>query len=194
MTNKAATIEVTWDGPYSWPTFENENNLPPIPKLQGVYLQTFEYEDGYLIYGAGITRRPVPTRFREHTHNYLNGDYTVLDIDAAHHGIRKEIWHGWDYARKHRAEFKEKQSIILDAVHKQLTGFCIFVANVEGIPRIYERLEASIMNNLYKQPPPICDFPDRGMQLSPRWDSEELVIIKNNSPVVLHGLPGLFEI
>ena len=193
MTNKT-TIEVTWCGPYSWLTFESENNLPPIPQSQGVYLQTFEYEDGYLIYAAGITRRPVPTRFREHTRMYMNGEYTVLDTDAAQQGIRKEIWHGWDYARKHREEFEEQKSIILDGVRKQLTNFRIFVANVEGVPRVHERMEASIMNNLYKQPPPICDFPDRGMQLSPRWGSEEPVIIKSNSSGVLHGIPDLLEI
>ena len=167
---------------------------PPIPKLQGVYLQTFEYEDGYLIYAAGITCRPVSTRFREHTRMYMNGEYTVLDTDAAQQGVRKEIWHGWDYARKHRKEFEEQKSIILDGVQKQLTNFRIFVANVEGVPRVHERLEASIMNSLYKQPPPICDFPDRGMQLSPRWGSEELVVAKNNCTEVLHGLPDLLEI
>ena len=66
MPNPTSSIEVTWNGPYGWPTFESENNLRPIPRNPGVYLQTFRYQDGYLIYAAGITRRPVPTRFREH--------------------------------------------------------------------------------------------------------------------------------
>lgn len=101
MTRKAKTIEVRWDGPYSWPAFESENNLRPIPKIPGVYLQTFEYHGGYLIYAAGFTRRPAPTRFKEHTPKYMNGKYNVLDIAAAQQGVRREIWHGWGYARKH---------------------------------------------------------------------------------------------
>lgn len=194
MSDKATIIEVTWDGPYSWPTFESENNLRPIPKIPGVYLQTFEYQDGYLIYAAGLTRRPIPTRFREHTRRYMNGEYNVLDIAAAQQGIRREIWHGWGYARKHRAEFEEQKSIILNAARKQLAGFCIFVADVGRDPRVLERLEASIMSNLYQQPSPLCDIPDRGMQLSPRWDSENLIIIKNNYSAALHGLHAFLEI
>jgi hypothetical protein len=107
------TIEVTWNGPYSWPAFESENNLCSIPKIPGVYLQTFSYQNGYLIYAAGLTRRPVPTRFREHTRRYMNGEYNVLDVTAVQQGIRREIWHGWDYARKHREEFEERKLIIL---------------------------------------------------------------------------------
>ncbi len=102
MADQETTIEVTWDGPYGWPAFESENGLPPIPKISGVvYLQTFKYQGRYLIYAAGLTRRPVPTRFREHTRKYMNGEYNVLDIAAAQQGIRKEIWHGWGYAREH---------------------------------------------------------------------------------------------
>lgn len=194
MTIQATTIEVTWDGHYGWPSFESENNLHPIPKYPGVYLQTFEYQDGYLIYAAGITRRPVPIRFREHTRKYMNGEYNVLDISAAQIGNRREIWHGWGYARKHRSEFEERKSIILDAVRKQLVGFCIFVADVGKAPRVCERLEASVMNNLYQQLSPFCDIPDRGMQLSPRWDSEEPIIVKNSCAVSLHRLPLCLEI
>ena len=105
MTLNATAIEVTWNGPYGWPSFESKNNLRPIPNIPGVYLQTFEYKGGYLIYTAGYTYRTVPERFREHTVKYLNGEYNVLDIAAAQQGIRREIWHRWGYARNHRAEF-----------------------------------------------------------------------------------------
>ncbi len=188
------TIEVIWNGPFGWPSYENQNNLDPIPSLTGVYLQTFEYQDGYLIYAAGITRRPIPVRFNEHTRKYMNGEYTVLDIDAAQRGIRKEIWHGWGYARKHRSEFEEQKSTILDAARKQLEGLRIFVANVETASRLCERIEASVMNTLYEQPSPFCDIPDRGMQLAPRLDSEMPIIIKNSCDGILHGLPLALEI
>lgn len=196
MTGEAA-IEVVWAGPFSWPGFESGSFSHPIPQTPGVYLQTFEYGGGYLIYAAGLTRRPIPTRFREHTRKYLNGEYNVLDLAAVQGGTRREIWHGWGYARKHRGEFEEQKSIILDAVHKQLAGFRIFTTNIESPAedtRSLERLEASIMAYLYRQPSPICDIPDKGMQLAPRRPSEGPILIKNLCAAALHGLPNTLEI
>jgi len=194
MSRKVRTVEVTWEGPCSWPGYEDRNKLPPIPNLPGVYLLTFKYQNGYLIYAAGLTRRPIPVRFKEHRLKYMDGDYNVLDISAAEQGIRKEIWHGWGYARDHRSEFEENKSKILDAMDKQLAGFYIFVANISGEDRFLERLEASIMNTLYKQITPISDIPDKGMQLSERRGSEEQSIVRNNCASILHGLPELLEI
>lgn len=158
-THCEPVIEVVWTGPYCWPEFEIGSNSRPLPRQPGVYLQTVEYQDGYLIYCAGLTRRSMPTRFREHTRKYMSGDYTVLDIAAM-----------------------------------QLEGFRIFVANVGTGPRILERLEASIICNLYEQPSPFCDIPDRGMMLSPRWDSEAPIIAENKCTAQLHGLPPRMEI
>jgi hypothetical protein len=201
MSRKARTIEVRWDGPYKWPAFESENNLRPIPKVPGVYLQTFEYQGGYLIYAAGLTSESIPKRFKRHTRNYMNGEYNVLDIAAAQQGVRKRIWHGWTYARKHREEFEERKSIILDAVRKQLAGFRIFVTDMgmepsvlKREPRVLYRLEAAIMDNLYQQASPICDIPDRGMNLRRRKVSENPIIVRNNCAALLHGLPALLEI
>jgi hypothetical protein len=192
-----ATIEVTWDGPYGWPGFESDNCLRPLPQVSGVYLWTFEHDDGYLIYAAGLTRRPIPKRFREHTRKYMRGEYNVLDLAAAQQGARKEVWHGWGYARDHREEFEERKSIILDAVRKQLAGFRVFVADMrdtERRPRVPERFEAAIMNYLYQQPSPICDLPDRGMQLAPRRRLESPIVVSKNCGVILHGLPAFLEI
>ncbi len=194
MTHELPIIEANWKGPFSWPKFEGRNQLDPIPPISGVYLQTFEYQSGYLIYAAGLTRRSVPERFEEHTRKYMNGEYNVLDIDAVQQGIRQEIWHGWGYAREHREEFKEREVVILDAVCKQLAGFRIFVADIGDQPRILERLEAAIMEHLYQQLSPVCDIPDRGMHLAARWDSEKSIVVKNYCVTNIYGLPGLLEI
>ena len=197
MIPKAKTIEARWDGPYSWPAFESENILRPIPKIPGVYLQTFEYQGGYLIYAAGLTRQTVPERFKQHTRKYMNGEYNVLEIAAAQQGVRKEIWHGWGYARNHREEFEERKPEILDAVRKLLTGFRIFVTDTVDVrreARDLERFEAAIMGRLYQHPSPICDIPDRGMHLAPRWGSEHPIIVRNNCADLIHGLPPLLEI
>ena len=160
MMNEAV-YKILWDGPFSWPGFERDNLLRSIPRTPGVYLQTFDYKEAYLIYAAGLSRRPILTRFKEHTRKYMNGEYKVLDLSAAHRGVRQEVWHGWGYARTHRDEFERNQPFILEAVRKQLAGFQIFTANVEGAKetRTLERLEASIMAALYEQVPPSATFP-----------------------------------
>lgn len=194
MSQEITVIQVLWDGPYSWPGFEDDNYLPNIPRVPGIYLQTFEYQQGYLIYAAGLTRRPVPVRFREHTRHYMNGDYNVLDLTAVQQGIRKEIWHGWGYARKHRDEFEEQKSKILEAVRRQLAGFRIFVADVGTERRLLERIEASIMNHLSQQPSPYSDVPDKGMMLAPRWNDEPPMFMNSRSKAKLNGLPEWLEI
>src|ERR1700722_15537707 len=77
-------------------------------------------------------------------------------------------------------EFEERKPVILDAVRNQLRGFRIFRAGMGPEPRILERLEAAIMNALYNQLPPLCDIPDRGMHLAPRWASETSILIKSH--------------
>ena len=81
---------------------------------------TFQHKLGFLIYAAGITRRPIPARFGEHPRGYRDGKYNVLDLGAAEKGIRREIWHGWGYARNHREEFEERKEEIIQAVDNQL--------------------------------------------------------------------------
>ena len=195
MTINSSDLEVFWEGPFSWPGFEEENGLPGIPYNPGVYLQTFDYLDGYLIYAAGITRRPVPIRFREHTRSYMNGEYNVLDPFEVQRGGRKEIWHGWGYARAHRNLFEERKSKIQQAVKKQLAMFRIFVADI-GIQsrRLHERIEAAIMNHLYQLPSPFCDIPDQGMMLAPRWRVEEPILMKSRSTVKIHGIQEFLEV
>lgn len=189
-------IDVEWLGPYGWPKLEGD--LPSIPEVPAVYLLTIEYQNGYLIYAAGITRRPMPKRFREHTREYMNWIYNVLDIMAMKAGFRKEVWHGFwmmkKRPRKKQVDYKNRQLQIQEAVRKQLTGFRIFAADIGTKPRILERLEAAIMENLYKQPMPLCDIPDRGMMLAPRRKSEIPIIVKNECSVLLHGLPACLEI
>lgn len=194
MDDKVSTVLIEWTGPYSWPGYEPENNLPPIPKQPGIYLMTVEKGDGYVLYAAGLSRRPIPTRFREHTRKYMSGDYTVLDIGALQQGLRKEIWHGWGWTEEKRRRFEGLREAILDAARKQLAGFRIFIAQVPDRPRLLERLEAAIMGHLYRQPPPLCNVPDKGMMLAPRWESEEPVTAVNRSAVCLHGLPPKMEI
>jgi hypothetical protein len=182
-------MKVEWTGPYAWPTFEELSGLPAIPKHPGIYLWTAEYRTGYLIYAAGITRRPIPFRFKEHTAKYRQGEYTILDMKSMNCGIRKEIWHGWGWSPEKRKSYEERKTELIAAVKKQLSEFRIFVADVETIPRILERLEAGIMNVLYEGISPYCDIPDKGMRLSPRWECEQPIIVEFLRQVELFGLP-----
>jgi hypothetical protein len=190
-------VEVIWRGPYAWPGTESPGQ-ESIPKEPGVYLLTVEYQDGYLIYAAGITSRPIAKRLREHTREYQNGVYNVLDIDAMRNGERKEVWHGfWMKPRSSERieEFNARREEIVAIARRQMQGFRVFVCAVpaEG-GRVKARIEAAIMSHLYTQPPPYNAVPDKGMFLAPRRVSESPITLRSRCSAKLHCLPGVLVI
>jgi hypothetical protein len=192
LTTKIEVREIEWQGPFSWTGFENQNNLDKIPDTEGIYLWTFQYKDGYLVYCAGITKS-TKMRFRQHTLEYKSGNYTIFEIREAEQGKRVEIWHGWSYARTHRDEFNKRKDEILKAVEEQLKSFRVFVAKVPD-KRERTRFEAAIMLNIYDSKEPWAELADRGMALSRRKKDEVPILINNKSSVKFYGLPKAFEI
>jgi hypothetical protein len=184
--------EIQWQGPFSWPGYENHNHLDKITDIEAVYLWTFQYLDGYLVYAAGITNS-TKKRFQRHTLHYKSGDYTVLDIKAAEAGKRKEIWHGWEYATAHQDEFQKRKEEILKAVHEHLAAFRIFVAQVSD-KRTRARCEAAIMHNIYSSEEYWAGLADKGMFLSRRYNNEIPLEVKNLSKHKIYGLPETLKI
>jgi len=182
-------MRITWKGPYSWPGFESVCNLKKLPKTYGVYILTFKYRNGYMIYCPGETGQPFINRFKQHQYKYMNGEYHVLDIDSAVDGKRKLIWRGWSYHDNERIKFEANKKNIL-AVIKQLAGFRIFITKI-GNKRIRNRLEAAIIEYLENQPLSIID---KGMFRSSRKDSEKIITVVNNCNYKIYGLPKNLEI
>jgi hypothetical protein len=160
--------------------------------IEGVYLWTFKFEEGFLIYAAGITNS-TKRRFTTHTREYKKGNYSVFDINLIQKGLRKEIWHGWKYAKLNRDEFNERKEIILNAVNEQLKSFRIFIAEIPE-KRKRERLEAAIMQNIYLSTEDWSEIADRGMYLNGRYNSEMPVEIKNLCKYKIYGLEETIEI
>lgn len=189
-----------WEGPFTWPKFDSPTaasfNLLSVD-ARGIYLWAFEYSDGYLIYAAGITRRPFRQRLLEHTRFFLNGTYTIFDLTDIQKGIRTEIWHGFWMKKRSQEKLKDyetRREEIDEAARKQLSAFRVFVAQTPLTPRFLERLEAAIMISLYSSAGPIAAIPDRGMMLAPRWQSEQPIVVRNTVPAKLHGLPEYLAI
>ena len=190
--NKIETEEINWKGPFAWPGFESINKLESIPDVSGVYLFTFDFKEEYLLYGAGITKS-TRQRISTHSREYRKGNYTVLDTESAILGERREIWHGWNYAKTHQEEFILRKATILEAVENQLQAFRIFVAEVSDI-RKRERIEAAIMHNLYYSKEYWSELADRGMFLKERYNYEMPVLIRNISSGKIFGIPAILEI
>jgi len=191
-SSKIRVENIQWQGPFSCPGYETKSGLDKVPDIEGLYLFTFEYNEGYLVYGAGITNS-TRRRLKTHVREYKKGNYTVLDVDSAEKGIRQEIWHGWQYAKTHQEEYNERKIVILNAVDNQLTSSRIFVAQVLG-KRIRERFEASIMHNIYSCKESWADLSDRGMHLLGRYNSEMPIETNNMSYCKIYGLPRTLEI
>ena len=186
------TEELIWQGPFSWPGFEINNELKPIPNIKGVYLFSFDFKEGYLLYAEGITNS-TKRRISTHTREFRKGHYNVLDINSAKNGERKEIWHGWQYAKSHPDEFIQNKETILKAVDNQLQSFRIFIAEISDT-RKSERIEAAIMQNIYTSQEHWSELADRGMFLKGRYNSEIPIKIKNLSSGKIYGLPVILEI
>ncbi len=195
-------LELRWEGPFGWPGLAPGGRMTsladsPVASSSGVYLWTVEYLDGFLIYAAGITRRQFVKRFREHTRAYRAGIYTLFDMASLKRGVREELWHGF-WMRKRTAdkqgEYDRRREELRAAAELQLSTFRVFVASLDPMPRLLERIEASIMNALYCAPSPASDIPDRGMALVPRWPTEQSVSVRNVTGSLLHALPKEFEV
>ncbi len=187
-------ITINWKGPFSWPKFEDKNGLPSIPDSEGVYIQSFEYKQGYLIYSVGITGREIQARLKEHTREYMKGGYNVFDMNKMESGIRKSIWQGWKWTEEKEADFKKNKLKIQNKVERQLSRSRVFVGNIGDDPRLRERLEAKVMNSIYHSDYPYSEIPDKGMKLLPKRDDENAIPIHNICDKALFGLPVAFEI
>jgi hypothetical protein len=197
-------IELQWEGPFGWPGLPrsdevkciNDFDTAAVASAPGVYLWTVEHADGFLIYTAGITCRPFIQRFKEHTRYYRAGVYTIFDATSLKKGIRQKVWPGFWFRKRSPEmllEYERRSKDIHVAAEKLLSHYRIFVAPVGLGRRILQRLEASIMSNLYAASGAASVVPDRGMALAPRWDTEQPILVRSFAPVLLHGLPLEFE-
>ena len=191
-SSKIQKEDIIWNGPYSFPGFEKINGHNTIPDVEGVYLFTFKYKDGFLLYAAGITNS-TKRRISQHCRKYKTGDYTILDVKSAENGLRKEIWHGWQYAKLHQQEFIERKEIILKAAEKQLCAFRVFIAEVTD-QRKRERIESSIMMYIYNSKEYWSELADRGMFLKARYNAEMPIEAKNINSNKIYGLPEILEL
>jgi len=189
---KISKEKIQWKGPFSLPKYEKETGLNSIPDLSGVYLFCFKYEDGYLIEAAGITKS-TKTRISTHVREYKKGNYNILNMNYLERGIREEIWHGWGYAKDNREEFNNKKEIILPAIEKQLQSYRIFLYE-NNDKRIRERMEASIMINIYTSKESWADISPRWMFLKGRFNCEMPIEITNITSDKIYGLPEKMEI
>ncbi|HFE65847.1 MAG TPA: hypothetical protein ENJ93_01175 [Chloroflexi bacterium] len=186
------TEDVLWQGPFSWPGFEQINNLMPGPDVAGVYLFTFKYKDGYILRSAGNTNS-MKRRFAEHKRKYMSGEYTVLDVESANRGERKEIWHGWGYAKEHQDEFLRHKDHILRSVENELASYHLFITEIAD-KRKQERIEFAIIQNAYLSKKPWGDMVDGQMALRGRANDEIPIEVRNICSHKIYGIPEVFEI
>lgn len=184
--------DVLWQGPFSWPGFERINNLALIPDIAGVYLFTFEYKDGYILRSAGATNS-MKRRFSQHKREYMSGKYTVLDVKSANIGERKEIWHGWSYAKEHQEDFLHHRDYILKSVEHELAAYNLFTAEIVN-KRKQERIEFAIIHHAYLSKEPWGDLVDGQMALRGRANDEIPIEVRNICPRKIYGIAETFEI
>jgi hypothetical protein len=185
---KMKDLQTSIAGPFGWPKFEGE--LPQLPAVRGVYLQTFEHQDGFLPYSVGITSR-MRSRFSEHRRKFVSGDYNILDVDAANLGVRKVVWKGWGWTPDKRADFEARRSEIVALAQREMLATRIFTMDLGSNKRLLERIEGAMANHFYKDHDTLFD---QGMFLAPRRQAEEPISVVFRCGSLLHGIPLQLEI
>lgn len=131
-------------------------------------------------------------RLSQHRHEYMTGNYTLLDVESAKKGVRKELWHGWQYAKEHQNIFLENKDVILEMAESELSAYRIFISEVSD-RRKRERIEAAILINSYSLREPWVDLIDGGMSFRSRYNYEVPVEVKNVCTHKIYGLPVSLE-
>ncbi|MDQ5897518.1 MAG: hypothetical protein QG612_1604 [Pseudomonadota bacterium] len=164
------TRTLIWSGPHAWPGYGSTD--PDVPACGGVYLTTFAHEDGFILRSAGVSKA-IRRRLRQHEYEFLMGRYTVLDPQAAHRGVRRELWHGWGgYARSHPEQRERHLPQIQQWARAEMAACRLFVGQrlvgdeQDMEARLRERVEFAIIHAAYASRQPWGDLVDGGMRLS----------------------------
>lgn len=195
--HRIATRTLTWSGPHAWPGYGNADS--EVPAGGGVYLTTFAHEDGFILRSAGVSTA-IRRRLRQHEYEFLMGRYTVLDPEAARQGVRRELWHGWSYARSHPEQRDLHLPQIQQWARAEMAACRLFVGQrLHGDEhdmdaRLRERIEFAIIHAAYASRQPWGDLVDGGMHLSGRFTDEMPIRLLNQCSVRLYGLPPEMEI
>jgi len=92
-----------------------------------------------------------------------------------------------------QSEYDARRDELRRAADEQMASYRIFIVALAPVPRVLERIEAAVMNILYAASGPVSAIPDRGMALSPRWRTEEPMLVQSVSLHLFYGLPSEFE-
>jgi predicted GIY-YIG superfamily endonuclease len=189
--NKIQALPLDWNNIISWTDIENQHfNI--LPEYSGVYVFIFTIDYKNFIYNAGITNS-IRRRLKQHRNAFYNGQYTILDMNGLNNKLRKEIWHGWQYAKEHKDEFIERKLEIQNAVKNQLENTKISFCRIDDL-RIKERIEYSLMYNIYNNTEWYSDIMDRGTFIHGRLTYEIPIRTINRIDQEVIGIPSEFEI
>lgn len=186
-------ITLDWNGPYNWHgsdgkcLFERQE-----AKLPGIYIWTIPYQDSYLTYYVGETKRSFAVRFEEHTKEYIAGIYPTYEPQLFLQGNKTMVWDGmWEKSKRHlMGQFLSKHLLELAPITLEFLGlFQLFLITYDGEKRMLERIESAIAVHLYKQPGIVGSFQDKGIRYKPRSEGEEPINIEFKKPLPILGIP-----
>ena len=140
-------------------------------KKKGLYLFTILFEGEYLVYYVGETGTSFSIRMLQHVQSYLDGFYRVFKPEEFARGKKVLLWGGmWKTDRKEPkiiCEFLQKNSELAPKIVKFIEHFRIFVAPLDEVNRIRERIDSEIAKSLNLQSGFIADFQDHDVRYRP---------------------------
>ncbi|MBP7654308.1 hypothetical protein KA977_12855 [Candidatus Dependentiae bacterium] len=183
-------------GPYSWRHNGDCVFDSPHIKSSGIYLHTFPYTNGFIVYYVGETGDSFQARLTTHAKGYISGEYRLLDYDALCKGEKKYIWQGlWKTDRVHLfSEFYDKYDEYVVSIKKIMDNMNLFIAPLEADQRMRRRIEGAIGRHFLTNPGFIGQLPDTDNKLWYRKNEETPLKFRITAASKIFELPDEIQV
>jgi hypothetical protein len=162
-----------------------------MARLEGVYLWTVRFRDGFLINYVGETGTSFYRRMKDHMIQSLGGNYRICDAEQLLKGRKEILWNGmW---RKGTRDLMpvfvdEKYVELAPRIRNFLRVLDIFIAPIETDRRTRRRIEGAIAFSLREQADPVGSIVTEDVRYTGRKQGETPIQVTIASSAELFGL------
>lgn len=189
------SIDLDFQGPFSWVESRALVFDQPITDEAGIYLWTISRPDGILVYYVGETGVSFRHRLQQHAQSYMSGYYRIWDPDQFALGKLELLWEGlWlKHTQKNFPNFIRDYQRYSTALYRLLGNMQLFLASTSVNATVRKCLGGSIVSQILTAPVAVSSFLDADKRHSKPSVMGDTCVASVISNTTILGLPKQFS-